>query len=120
VEDNNSALNVLGGFYLSGDDEGSELSFLTSYGSESAVGNDRQFVLNCTWTRPLSERWRYMLAADFGVAADVVSTGGLPEDGQWWGVTNYLFCELNDCWQRGGRLEFFHDDDGARIRPIER
>ena len=120
-EDNNSALNFVGGFYLTGPDEESELAFLTSYGSESDEGDDRQFVLNSTWTRPLSERWSYMLTADFGVAADVATDGiGRPEDAQWWGLSNYLICELNDCWKAGARFEVFHDDDGVRIRPIER
>ena len=120
-EDNNSALNILGGVYLTGSEDDSELALLVSYGSESDQGNDRQFVFNSTWTRPLRGPWSYMLASDFGVAADVaIDRSGLPEDAQWWGVTNYLFCELNDCWKAGARFEVFHDDDGVRIRPIER
>jgi hypothetical protein len=119
-EDNNTALSALGGVYLSGGDD-AELSFLVCYGSESDRGNDRQFVFNSTWTRPLTDRWTYMLAGDFGAAADVALDGaGLPEDAQWFGVTNYLFYKLSDRWKAGGRFEVFHDDDGVRIRPIER
>jgi putative OmpL-like beta-barrel porin-2 len=120
-EDNNSALNALGGVYLSGREEESELILLVSYGSESNQGNDRQFVFNSTWKRPLDGGWSYMLTGDLGVAADVARDAfGLPEDAQWWGVANYLFCQLGDRWKAGGRFEVFHDDDGVRIRPFER
>ena len=119
--DPNSALNLLSGVYFTGDEEDEELSLLISYGSESEQGNDRQFVFNSTWRRPLSERWKYTLAADFGVAADVaLDNFARPEDAQWFGVTNYLECQLSECWKAGGRFEVFHDDDGVRIRPIER
>jgi len=34
---------------------------------------------------------------------------------EWYGVNQYLFYTLNDCWKFGVRAEWFRDDDGVRL-----
>lgn len=36
------------------------------------------------------------------------------EDAEWYGINQYLFYTVNDCWKLGVRAEWFRDDDGAR------
>jgi putative OmpL-like beta-barrel porin-2 len=55
----------------------------------------------------ITERLNYVLQSDWGS----VSNGN---SAQWYGVNNYLFYAVNDCWKLGSRLEWFRDDDGVR------
>ncbi len=55
----------------------------------------------------LTERLNYVLQSDWGSATNGISA-------QWYGVNNYLFYTINDCWKLGGRFEWFRDDDGFR------
>ena len=51
----------------------------------------------------------------------VPSLAGLQEAGAvdgsnayWYGVDQYLYYTINDCWKAGGRFEWFRDEDGTR------
>jgi hypothetical protein len=44
-------------------------------------------------------------------------TGEL-HDAEWYGVNQYLFYTINDCWKAGARAEWFRDDDGFRVHGI--
>jgi hypothetical protein len=37
---------------------------------------------------------------------------------EWYGINQYLFYTINDCWKAGTRFEWFRDDDGARVGAI--
>ena len=37
------------------------------------------------------------------------------DNNQWCSLTGYLFVDLAEQWSVGGRLEWFLDDDGARV-----
>lgn len=56
-------------------------------------------------------RTQYVFQSDIGTQQD----GGLANE--WYGVNQYLFYKLNNCWKAGVRYEWFRDDDGSRI-PI--
>ncbi len=58
----------------------------------------------------LTDRLEYVLQHDLGIN-DGLGAG----DNEWYGVNQYLFYTINDCWALGGRVEWFRDDDGARI-----
>jgi hypothetical protein len=36
-------------------------------------------------------------------------------DAFWYGVDQYLYYTINDCWKAGLRVEWFRDEDGTRI-----
>ena len=42
-------------------------------------------------------------------------TGVPGVDNEWYGINQYLLYTINDCWKAGARLEWFRDDDGARL-----
>jgi hypothetical protein len=37
---------------------------------------------------------------------------------EWYGINQYLFYTINDCWKAGARFEWFRDDDGARVGAV--
>lgn len=82
------------------------LSYVLDIG-DSAVDNDR-YLQSIVADFSLTERLNYVLQSDWGSFSNGVN-------GQWYGVNNYLFYSLNDCWKLGSRLEWFRDDDGLRI-----
>lgn len=42
---------------------------------------------------------------------------GAPDGGQanWYGIDQYLYYTINDCWKAGMRFEWFRDEDGTRV-----
>ena len=43
-------------------------------------------------------------------------TGGTA---MWYGIDQYLYYKVNDCWKVGGRVEWFRDEDGTRVGLTE-
>ena len=37
---------------------------------------------------------------------------------EWYGINQYAFYKINDCWKAGARFEWFRDDDGQRVGGI--
>lgn len=64
------------------------------------------FVLNFA----INDKWTYVFQHDLGLI-----TGQPGANAQWYGINQYLFYKLNDCWSLGGRFEWFRDDDGTRV-----
>lgn len=62
----------------------------------------------------INERWTYVFQHDLGL---VSNAGAGVFNGQWYGINQYLFFKINECWSLGGRIEWFHDDDGFRLVP---
>jgi hypothetical protein len=36
-------------------------------------------------------------------------------DALWYGIDQYLYYTINDCWKAGSRFEWFRDEDGTRV-----
>jgi hypothetical protein len=82
------------------------------------VGGDNGFPFGNNYMQSivlnyaLSDAWNYVFQTDFGVNSGIP---GPTRDAHWYGVNQYLFYNINDCWAFGTRLEWFRDEDGARI-----
>jgi hypothetical protein len=63
----------------------------------------------------INDRWTYVFQHDLGL---VTNAGAQVPNGQWYGINQYLFFKINDCWSLGGRFEWFHDDDGLWIPNV--
>ena len=55
--------------------------------------------------------WSYVFQHDLGVQSAIPGA----ENNYWYGVNQYLFKEINDCWSAGIRAEWFCDEDGSRV-----
>jgi len=62
-------------------------------------------VLNYT----ISDKLTYILQHDLGVNTVAGASS------QWYGINQYLQYQINDCWATGMRIEWFRDNDGARV-----
>lgn len=60
----------------------------------------------------INDRLSYVLQHDNFWQEDVFGPG---VDAEWYGLNQYFFYTVNDCWTLGARIEWFRDDDGARL-----
>ena len=69
------------------------------------------------------DQWQYVFQNDVGWQHDANAFDAVPNDGindsaEWYGVNQYLFYTINECWKAGLRAEWFRDDDGARVTGL--
>lgn len=69
------------------------------------------------------DQWQYVFQNDVGWQNDANAFDATPGDdigdsAEWYGINQYLFYTINDCWKAGGRFEWFRDDDGARVTGL--
>jgi hypothetical protein len=92
---------TLTGTFISGQEDGVAPPTTTRSGYSIVFDYD----INC--------RLNYVLQHDnFWQDNDPVNGGN---DSEWYGVNQYLFYTVNDCWKLGARMEWFRDDDGTRL-----
>ncbi len=84
------------------------MTYAFDAGRDDVTGLDR-YLHSLVADFSLTERLNYVFQSDYGSGS---STGGV---GQWYGINNYLFYTVNDCWKLGTRFEWFRDDDGTRV-----
>ncbi len=87
---------------ISGDEDGIAPPF---------VGNRSMYSLVFNFN--VTDKINYVFQHDYGIQQN----GGLlaGEDAEWYGINQYLFYTINDCWKAGIRAEWFRDDDGFRV-----
>ena len=108
-ENLNEAHMVLGGVGLAWwQDASLTYAFI---GGDNGTGLGDLYMHSLVFDYQLTDRWNYVLQSDFGVNYDVPGF----DDAHWYGLNSYLFYTLNDCWSAGTRVEWFRDEDGARI-----
>ena len=89
------------------------------------VGDNRIWV-SLVLKQYLTRKSYWVMQADYGRQNQAVSVLDLAnnvvsfETGQWWSVTQYLMCDINERNSAGIRFEWFNDDGNSRIGvPIE-
>jgi hypothetical protein len=61
---------------------------------------------------PLGCRMEYVFHHWLGFQEDGAPGGGQAD---WYGVDQYLYYTINDCWKAGVRVEWFRDEEGTRV-----
>ncbi|ADB19133.1 protein of unknown function DUF1597 [Pirellula staleyi DSM 6068] len=71
-------------------------------------------------TYNVSDSLTYVFQSDQGYQLDGANPGlsNAGASAEWYGVNQYLFYTINDCWKAGMRFEWFRDDDGARVTGL--
>lgn len=71
-------------------------------------------------SKDLNECWTYVFQHDLAVQnrANPNVPVGQPLTAEWYGINQYLFYTINDCWKAGTRFEWFRDDDGVRVSGV--
>ncbi len=91
-------------------------------GREDDTGTQDRTVCSIVYTRQLSNRLRYVFQTDIGTETNAeLDTNFNPDSAKWYGVNNYLFYDINCRLTAGARIEWFRDQDNARVLgiPIE-
>lgn len=109
--DGRDDMGFLGGIRWTSQDERFAVNFAISADEQ---GMDRPitiYSLAGTWN--VTPRFQYVIEHTYGDSTD-------PQLGksQWYGVTNYFYYRLNQCWQTGLRVEWFRDEDGVRVAGV--
>lgn len=116
-EDNNNDLELLGAMDWTSHDGCTVISMGVSTGREQdeppSTANART-LFSLVYQRRVTDRLQYVAQYDQGFEKEGAAGG---RDADWYGLNQYLLYTLNSCWRFGTRLEFFRDEDGARVDP---
>ena len=107
---------LMGATWESCNCRGSISAFLTA-GKEfdnfaAPTVDSNRYMYSLVGTYWLTPNLQYVLQHDNAWQEDYFVPG---VDAEWYGVNQYLFYTINDCWKAGARLEWFRDDDGVRV-----
>ena len=58
------------------------------------------------------DQWEYVFHQWFGSQANGTASGATA---YWYGIDQYLYYRISDCWRSGLRFEWFRDQDGTRV-----
>lgn len=80
------------------------------------LGRSSRYLQSVVYTLPVAEAWQWVLHSDFGFQhAAVPDPSGGREDAEWFGLNQYVYWDVGADWRWGLGLEWFRDDDGARV-----
>jgi hypothetical protein len=116
-EDNNEKLDFLGGLKWHNDPNTTSLSFEIDVGPQDPLGLDNRYDYAFVFKRQLTKDLLYVAQHNMGGQPQ---TGLSPPGGyaNWYGLAQYLIYTINPQWSAGTRVEWFRDDDGARVAGI--
>ncbi len=110
---------LLSGFTWTSLDEQSTLAVAVTsgdeFGAQATPFYSNRSMYSIVGTRQLTERLQYVIQHDHGWQKDYFSMG---VDAEWYGLNQYMFYTINDCWKWGTRFEWFRDDDGIRVSGV--
>lgn len=117
-EDNNNRLGFLGGVTWTNDDSGTQIAFGITASNEQVGWASSRTAYTIVVRQRLAERLRYVLEHVGAYETNALLPDGSVATAEWFGVTNYLFFDLNPQWSCGLRYEWFADNNGARVRGL--
>jgi len=117
-EDNNNDLGFLGGILWTSPNQRTHVAINVHAGREQPDPNTSiRTIYSLVIQQDLGERWQCVIQHDFGQEPDA----GIDRDNAaWYGLNQYLFYTINDCWRAGLRFEWFRDEGGTRIPGADR
>jgi hypothetical protein len=116
-------VGFLGGFTWSNSDDSSSFAFAISTGDEdnlSGIGDPRanRTAFTTVLEKAIGSRGRYALEQVFGTQQDAAVTPNGTKAAQWYGINQYFFYDIRPDATLGMRVEWFKDDDNARVLGI--
>lgn len=98
---------------------GDSLAWFGSWSLEpdlSGLGRSSRYIQSLVYTLPVAPDWQWVVQSDFGFQhAAVPDPAGGREDAEWFGLNQYVFYDADPAWRWGLAVEWFRDDDGARV-----
>ncbi len=112
LDDDNSAVDFLGGVRWQSSDRRTIVSYTLSSGPQDVGGNENGFVYSFVVEEKLGPRSQYILVHDLGVENNALA-GGAAAD--WYGLNQYYIYTLSSQWAACVRAEWFRDQDGVCV-----
>ena len=109
----------LGGFTWTSCDERTSLAAMVTMGDEPSnkfTGESDRYMYSVVLTRQIGCNWEYVLQHDNGWQHHGLDAATSSE---WYGINQYLYYTINDCWKAGARVEWFRDDDATRVAALD-
>ena len=113
-EDINDEFSFLGGVTLRSLDDRTKFAFALHSGREDADGADSRTVYSIVFSHQINSCLLYVMQHDYGHETN----GALDGDARWYGVNQYLINQVSDTVALGMRVEWFRDQDNARVLGI--
>lgn len=101
----------IGGFTWTSPSTDSQVSASGTHGTLSEVAQRDVNLYSVVAKQDFGEQWHLTLQHDYGWMSAAAGESGA----EWYGVLGYLRFDINQQWSAGLRLEWFRDDDGARV-----
>ncbi len=117
-EDVNNQLGFLGGFDFTRSDGRSSLALTIHAGREDDLGENDRFAYSLVYQHHLSGCVTYVFQHDFGTEQGAeLQRNGL-DTARWYGINQYLMVNMTPTSSVGLRVEWFRDQDNARVLAI--
>jgi hypothetical protein len=101
---------------LTGEDPRDWSAFSVITGNEDTripqFGAKNRTRYSALWNMQLTDRFQYLFHHWLGFQGDALANG---KNALWYGLDQYVFYPLNDCWKLGFRFEWFRDEQGVRV-----
>lgn len=98
-------------------DEWTVVSWSFLYGDESGIdGNGSMTLSNLVVSYRIDEVTRLVFEQNYGVQTYASArVGDISDSAKWYGLAACLLTEVSEDWSAGVRLEWFRDQDNARV-----
>ncbi|MDP3875948.1 MAG: porin [Methylobacter sp.] len=106
--------NFLGGVTYTTDNEKSSVAFSVITGDVVSDETRNRTMYSVVLSHDITETLHYKLQHDLGLEEKSASA----DAAKWYGINQYLTYDINDKLGAGVRLEWFRDEDGARVAAI--
>ena len=113
-EDINNEFSFLGGVTLRSLDDRTKVAFALHSGNEDADGANSRTVYSFIISRQINDCLLYVFQHDYGRE----SNGALNGDARWYGINQYLINQVSETLAFGMRLEWFRDQNNARVLGV--
>jgi hypothetical protein len=115
VRDNNGTIDFLGGAAYSLPDGKTKLTVNLITGTDQPGDNENwRTLVDVIVSTKVGDNLTLAFNADYAYEANSRSTLD-GSDAQWWGVAAYASLAVNNMVAVNGRVEYFNDQDGARL-----
>ncbi|MBL6986487.1 MAG: porin [Methylobacter sp.] len=106
--------NFLGGVTYTTDDQKTSLAFSMITGDVAKLDKHNRTMYSVVLSHDITDTLHYKLQHDLGIEEKSAAANAA----KWYGINQYLTYDINDKMGAGLRLEWFRDEDGARVGAI--
>ncbi|MDI1231101.1 MAG: porin [Methylobacter sp.] len=106
--------NFLGGATFTTDNKKTSLAFSVITGDVQKLDKHNRTMYSVVLSHDITDTLHYKLQHDLGIEEKSTSA----DSAKWYGINQYLTYDINDKLGAGVRLEWFRDEDGARVSAI--